>query len=309
MKVYKGIDEFEKIANAVVTTGTFDGVHLGHLQILNKLKEEAVLFGGETVILTFFPHPRMVLFPDDNDLKLLNTLAEKIKLLEAQGIQHLIIQPFSKEFSRLSSIDFVRTVLVDKIGTKKLVIGHDHRFGRNREGAFEHLLEFGPMYGFEVIEIPAHLISDTTISSTKIRNAVLAGNIERANEFLGYKYFITGTVVEGQKIGREIGFPTANIKVEETYKLLPANGVYAITAKVKNEAFYGMMNIGFKPTFGNHKLALEVHLFNFNSDIYKEKIEVHFEKRIRDEKKFASVDDLINQLNTDADNVKALFQI
>lgn len=299
MKIYRSIDDFITINNAVVTTGTFDGVHLGHREILSRLNKIAKEISGESVLLTFFPHPRMVLFPDNKDLKLLNTLDEKIELLEKAGVNHLIIQEFTKEFSRYSSIEFVRNILVNKIGTKKLVIGHDHRFGRNREGSFEHLKEFGPLYGFDVEEIPKQQVDEVAVSSTKIRNAIMEGDMTKAANYLGYHFFITGIVEEGEKMGRKLGYPTANISIREDYKLIPLDGVYAVKVEVKNESFYGMMNIGVRPTFNGKRKTVEVNIFNFDKEIYNEKIRVSFIEYIRPEIKFDGVDHLKQQLNRD----------
>lgn len=284
---------------SVVTTGTFDGVHLGHQVILNRLKEIAEKKGGETVILTFFPHPRMVLYPEQNDLRLINTIEERIELLKNTGIDHLIIHPFSKEFSRLSSIDFVRDILVNQLHTHKLVIGYDHHFGRNREGTFEHLQEYGPLYGFNVEEIPAQEIQQINISSTKIRNSLMDGEINAANQFLGYHYFLQGTVIPGNQIGRKIGFPTANIKVNEWYKLIPAKGVYAVKINIDNNTFNGMLNIGTRPTINGAETTIEVNIFNFNEDIYNKDIKIEFVERIRHEQKFEELESLKKQLEID----------
>ncbi|MCB0409710.1 MAG: bifunctional riboflavin kinase/FAD synthetase [Flavobacteriales bacterium] len=299
MKIYHNISEFSGVNKSVVTTGTFDGVHLGHQVILNRLKEIAEKKGGETVILTFFPHPRMVLYPEQNDLRLINTIEERIELLKNTGIDHLIIHPFSKEFSRLSSIDFVRDILVNQLHTHKLVIGYDHHFGRNREGTFEHLQEYGPLYGFNVEEIPAQEIQQINISSTKIRNSLMDGEINAANQFLGYHYFLQGTVIPGNQIGRKIGFPTANIKVNEWYKLIPAKGVYAVKINIDNNTFNGMLNIGTRPTINGAETTIEVNIFNFNEDIYNKDIKIEFVERIRHEQKFEELESLKKQLEID----------
>src|SRR3954471_5395461 len=248
MKVYTNIDDFKGVKNPIVTTGTFDGVHLGHQKLIARLKDVAREEKGETVLLTFSPHPRMVLFPDDNELKLLNSLAEKTELLEKYGVDHLIIYPFTKEFSRLTSIEFVRNILVNSIQTKRLVIGYNHHFGRNREGSFEHLKEYGPLYGFEVEEIPAKDIDHIQISSTKIRNALQSGDVRTANAYLGHTYSLTGKVMEGKKLGRTIGYPTANIHPDDKYKLIPADGVYAVRVKHGETMYDGMLNVGNNPT-------------------------------------------------------------
>ena len=307
MKVYTNIQEFKPIKNVVVTIGTFDGVHLGHKVIINQLKKAAQELSGESVLLTFFPHPRMVVFPDDNELKLLNTIEERKELLEKAGIDHLIIHPFSKAFSRLTALEFVRDILVNRLNVKKLVIGYDHHFGRNREGSFEDLVEFGEVYGFSVEEIPAKDIQQINVSSTKIRTSLLAGEIHAATQFLGYPYFISGTVVKGDKIGREIGFPTANIKPDETYKLIPKNGVYAVKVIVNEKEYEGMLNIGIRPTFKGMNQTIEVNIFDFDKEIYGQKIRVKFYERIRDEQPFEDLNELKNQLNIDKTKTIQIF--
>ncbi len=300
MKIYYGLNEFGNVKNPVVTTGTFDGVHLGHRKIINRLKEISLKIGGETVILSFSPHPRLVLFPEDNNLKLLSSDSEKTKLLAEAGVAHLIIHPFTKEFSRLSSAEYVRDVLVNKIGTKKLVIGYNHQFGRNREGSFEHLKEFGFSYGFEVEEIPALDLDNVNISSTKIREALIRGDISTAARYLGYNYSITGKVVQSSKTGRTIGFPTANIVPCERLKMIPSDGVYAVEVFHKGAELKGMMNIGVKPTVTEqNKRTIEVHIFDFNKDIYDQELTVVFRKRLREEKKFSSLEGLKAQLEID----------
>jgi|TARA_R110000782_G_scaffold267159_1_gene362277 riboflavin kinase / FMN adenylyltransferase len=307
VKVYTNIQEFKPIKNVVVTIGTFDGVHLGHKVIINQLKKAAQELSGESVLLTFFPHPRMVVFPDDNELKLLNTIEERKELLEKAGIDHLIIHPFSKAFSRLTALEFVRDILVNRLNVKKLVIGYDHHFGRNREGSFEDLVEFGEVYGFSVEEIPAKDIQQINVSSTKIRTSLLAGEIHAATQFLGYPYFISGTVVKGDKIGREIGFPTANIKPDETYKLIPKNGVYAVKVIVNEKEYEGMLNIGIRPTFKGINQTIEVNIFDFDKEIYGQKIRVKFYERIRDEQPFEDLNELKNQLNIDKTKTIQIF--
>ena len=282
MKVYHSISDFQNVSRPILTTGTFDGVHFGHKIIIDRLKEIAKNQNGETVLLTFSPHPRMVLFPDDHNLQLINTLDEKIKLLEQVGIEHLIIHPFTMAFSRTTSMQFVRDIIVNELNTHKLVIGYNHHFGRNREGSFQHLKEYAPLYGFEVEEISAQLIDDVSISSTKIRNSLLSGDVSKAADYLGYNYLLKGQVIEGQQIGRTIGFPTANLKVLDGSKLIPKDGVYAVHVEVKRQAFKGMMNIGNNPSFISKKHSLEVHIFDFDSDIYDEQIEVRFIKYIRE---------------------------
>lgn len=315
MKVYTSIQDFENrqqsdspIKNPIVTTGTFDGVHLGHQKIINRLKEIAKTENGETVLLTFYPHPRMVLFPDDNELKLLNTQKEKRKLLEQYGIEHLIVYPFTKDFSRLTSVEFVRNILVNAIGTKKLVIGYNHHFGRNREGSFEHLKEYSSLYGFEVEEIPAKDIDSIEISSTKIRKSLQIGDVSTASTFLGHLYEINGTVVEGNKQGRTIGYPTANIQIEDKYKLIPADGVYAVKVKYNGTEFGGMLNIGNNPTIKDKGRSIEVNIFNFDKEIYKEELSIYFVKRLREELKFKELEELKNQLAIDKINSLAILK-
>jgi riboflavin kinase/FMN adenylyltransferase len=285
-----------------VTTGTFDGVHLGHQKIIARLKDVAREEAGETVLLTFYPHPRMVLFPDDNDLKLINTQEEKIELLEQYGIDHLIIIPFTKEFSRLTSVEFVRNILVNQIRTKRLIIGYNHHFGRNREGSFEHLKEYGPLYGFEVEEIPAKDIDSIEISSTKIRHALQTGDVRTAGNYLGHEFFLTGRVVDGKKIGREIGYPTANIFVEDKYKIIPKDGVYAVKVRHDNRMYGGMLNIGNNPTVNGKHKTIEVNIFDFDKDIYEENATIYFIERLRDEVKFNGLEELKAQLAIDKIN-------
>ena len=308
MKVYERLADFKNLPNAVVTTGTFDGVHIGHKKIISRLQTVAEASKGETVIITFHPHPRLVLFPDDNDLRLLNTQEEKISRLEKMGVQHLVIIPFNKEFSRITSLDFVRNILVKQIGAKKLVIGHDHHFGRNREGSFEHLKEFGPLYGFDVEEIPVQDIDTVAVSSSKIRHALNNGNIKVANEYLGYAYSLSGIVVMGDQRGRSINFPTANIAVNEGRKLIPAIGVYAVKVNVQGKNYSGMMNIGHRPTVGGGKVTLEVNIFDFDAVIYDQKITVSFIERIRNEQKFEHLEALKAQLALDKAKTLALIQ-
>lgn len=308
MKVYTDIEQFKGVKFPVVTSGTFDGVHLGHRQIINRLKEIAKVAGGETVLLTFYPHPRMVLFPDDNELKLLNSQEEKVKLLEKLGIDHLIIYPFTKEFSRLTSVKFIRDILVNKIHTKKLVIGYNHHFGRNREGSFENLKESGPVYGFEVEEIPAQDIDHVEISSTKIRKALQGGDIRTANLFLDYPYAFTGRVVKGKQLGRTLGYPTANLEIADKYKLIPANGIYVVQVDYNGKRYKGMMSIGLNPTTGGTTRTIEVNILDFDKDIYGENISVSFVEKIRDEEKFESLEKLKVQLGKDKQQTIQTFE-
>jgi riboflavin kinase / FMN adenylyltransferase len=299
VKIYNENNIPSNLNNVVLTTGTFDGVHIGHLKIINRLKEISNKINGESTLLTFYPHPRMVLSNDFKDLKLLTTQKEKKHLLEKAGIENLIIHTFTKEFSNLSSLEFIQNILVRKINTKKLVIGYDHHFGKNREGSFENLKISGPVYGFEVEEIPALEINDVNVSSTKIRKALLEGDIENANKYLGYNYLITGKIVKGNQKGRTINFPTANIEIEEVEKLIPKDGVYAVDVEIKGNFYKGMMNIGLNPTTGNNKQSIEVNIFNFEEDIYGQEILVSLKKRLRDEIKFENIEALRMQLEKD----------
>ena len=309
MKVYTNIEDFKDVKNPIVTTGTFDGVHLGHQKIISRLKDVAQKHQGETVLLTFYPHPRMVLFPEDNELKLLNTQQEKIQLLEKYGVDHLIIYPFTKEFSRLTSVEFVRNIIVNSIHTKKLIIGYNHHFGRNREGSFEHLKEFGPIYGFEVEEIPAKDIDSIEVSSTKIRSALQSGDVETANSYLGHAYSISGQVINGNQLGRTIGYPTANISVEDKYKLIPSDGVYVVKVDVKGKMYGGMLNVGNNPTILGKGRSIEVNIFDFNDTIYGEDATIYFIKRLRDEVKFAGVEELKNALEIDKQNALKILSV
>jgi riboflavin kinase / FMN adenylyltransferase len=311
VKVYTNLESFKDVRRPVLTTGTFDGVHLGHRKIITRLKEIARLAEGETVIFTFYPHPRMVLFPDDTNLKLLNTQQEKISLLEKAGIDHLILYPFSKEFSRLTAIEYVRDILVNQLHIHRLVIGYDHHFGRNREGSIENLRELAPLYDFGVEEIPAEEVDDVKVSSTKIRTALSHGDVASASGFLGYRYELNGKVVAGKQIGRSIGFPTANIQVTDTLKLIPADGVYAVKVNLKSGLYNGMLNIGKKPTVNPHSVAdksIEVHIFDFNGELYNEPIGVEFAARIRGEEKFADLSFLKIQLEQDKHNALRILQ-
>ena len=299
MKIYHGLDDFTRLAYAVVTSGMFDGVHVGHQKILSRLREIAQKNHGETVVITFWPHPRLLLKPDDHTLKLLNTFEEKAELLKEQGIQHLIRIPFTKEFSQLTSEEFIKDILVDTIGTKKLVIGYDHRFGKNREGSFEQLVLNAPRYGFEVEEIPRQEIDHLAVSSTKIRQALEIGDIDTANHLIGRPFSITGRVVAGDRIGRSIGFPTANIDIDTKYKLIPSDGIYAVTVRQGHGTYGGMLYIGYRPTINGTKRNIEVNLFNFNDDIYGESISVNFHKMIRGDMTFSSLAELTKQLHQD----------
>jgi riboflavin kinase/FMN adenylyltransferase len=301
MKIYHGIEDFTKLDFAVVTSGTFDGVHLGHQKIFSRLDEIAKRHNGETVVLTYWPHPRLVLHPEDESLKLLNTFEEKAALLKNQGIQHLIRIPFTKEFSQLTSEQFIQNILVETIGTKKLVIGYDHHFGKNREGSFEQLKLNGPKYGFDVEEIPRQDIDNVGVSSTKIRQALEQGDIDTANHFLGNPYSLTGRVVAGDKIGRLLGYPTANIDIDTKYKLIPMDGIYAVTVQHEHNIHKGMLYIGYRPTINGTKLNIEVNIFDFNQDVYGESLTIYLHKLIRGDTKFSDLEQLKVQLKADQD--------
>jgi len=300
MRIYSGLDEINGFKNAVVTTGTFDGVHKGHQKILQRLSTLAHKIGGETVIITLWPHPRLVLNPDF-DLKLLTTIDEKAILLEQFDIDHLIRIPFTEEFSNLSYEEYIKNILVRKIGTRKLVIGHDHRFGKDRLGKFDDLIKYGSQLGFQVVEIPKQVIDDIGISSTRIRQALLEGDILTGNEYLGRLYSISGTVVKGDGLGRKIGFSTANVSINSPHKLIPGDGSYAVRIQIgeENQQFSGMMNIGVRPTVDGRNRQLEVNIFDFEQDIYGFEITISFVKLIRREEKFSTVDDLKTQLHKD----------
>jgi len=278
--------------------GTFDGVHIGHRKILERVTQNTKNGEYESLVLTFFPHPRMVL-QGESEVKLLNTLSEKIDLLEKIGIQNLVIHPFDETFSRLTAEEFVKTVLVDQFHIQKIIIGHDHRFGRNRTANIDDLIAFGKQHHFEVEQISVQEIDAVSISSTNIRTALLEGNMALANEFLGYDYFISGTVFKGKQLGRTIGFPTANLKIEENYKLIPRNGAYVVKSIINQKTVFGMMNIGFNPTVASENLSIEIHYFDFDDDLYDQKISVSILERLRPEQKFGSVALLKEQLEKD----------
>jgi len=308
MKIYQDISDFH-VKTPVITIGSFDGVHLGHLKIINRLKDIAHQNHGETVVFTFSPHPRQVLFPEEGNLRLLTTLEEKKELFEKAGIEHLILFPFTREFSQLSYTDFVRDILVEKLSVSVLVVGHDHKFGKNREGDFEVLKNLSLIYNFSVEQLDALLMDDINISSTKIRNALQQGQVEKAGQFLGYLFMLHGTVVEGQKLGRRIQFPTANIEASDPNKIIPGYGVYAVYVKIGNDRYQGMLNIGTRPTVSNNAdhRSIEVHILNFDGNLYQKQIRIEFIKKIRDEQKFNSIEELKHQLEKDKETVLNIF--
>jgi riboflavin kinase/FMN adenylyltransferase len=298
LKTYNSINSFKSAKKTIATIGTFDGVHIGHRKILEKIIHSAKDLDCESLVLTFFPHPRMVL-QENSEVKLLNTLKEKSDLLEKIGIDNLIVHPFDKEFSRLTAEEFVKTILVDQLNIQKIIIGHDHRFGRNRTADINDLITFGKEYGFEVEQISAQEINENAVSSTKIRNAILDGNIQLANDYLGYNYCFSGEVVKGKQLGRTIGFPTANIHILEDYKLIPKNGVYIVKCYHNNSSYFGMMNIGNRPTVNGESQTIEVNLFDFDKEIYTENLTVEILKFVRNEQKFDSLDALKEQIQKD----------
>jgi riboflavin kinase/FMN adenylyltransferase len=298
LKIVHSIQAYTSAKPTIVTIGTFDGVHLGHKKIIEQITAKAKELHCESLVLTFFPHPRAVL-QEGTEMKQLSTLDEKIKLLKQSGIDHLVIHPFDKEFSRLTAEAFVKEVLVDTFNLKKIIIGYDHRFGRNRTANIDDLIAFGLAYDFEVAQISAEEINAVAISSTKIRTALEGGNVGLANEYLGYEYSLTGTVARGQQLGRTLGYPTANIVVKEDYKLIPQNGVYVAKSEIAGKTVYGMMNIGTRPTVDGTSQTIEIYFFDLNQDLYDQTLTVSFLHRMRAEQKFESLDALKNQLALD----------
>lgn len=309
MKIFKGFDQILDIPNPVLTIGTFDGVHVGHQKIIQQLNQEAEELGGESVLFTFYPHPRMVLYPESHNLRLIQTQVEKMDKLRRMGLQNVIVHPFTMEFSRLTAVEFVRDYLVNRLKVKKLIIGYDHQFGKNREGSIDFLKEVAPVYGFSVREISAQEIDEVDISSTKIRKAILEGEMALAQRYLGEPFELHGKVIEGNALGRSIGFPTANLDIESDIKLIPKLGVYAVNVVLSDGTMReGMMNIGLRPTIANHDdLSIEVNLFDFKGDLYGQYITVQLLSRFRDEMKFDSIPDLRDQLEQDEETIRAYF--
>ncbi|ARS41106.1 riboflavin biosynthesis protein RibF [Sphingobacteriaceae bacterium GW460-11-11-14-LB5] len=326
MKIYHNLSDFKKLDNAIVTIGTFDGVHFGHQKIIKQLVEKAKSDKGESVILTFFPHPRMIIDPENQDLKMINTINEKAKILKGLGVDHLIITPFTRDFSNQLPEDYIKNTLVNNIGTKHIIIGYDHRFGKDRSGNLNDLKAAGLHYGFSVEEIMEQDIHDVAVSSTKIRQALLAGDVSLANDYLGYPFSIFGRVIKGDKIGRTIGFPTANIFVEETYKLIPGDGIYAVTVEMESEVrspesediapkpstlnlkpYKGMAYIGQRPTINGMTRNIEVNIFDFNQEIYGQDIKMNFLKFLRHDVKFTGLEALTVQLQKDKEATLAYF--
>lgn len=320
MKVYYNIDQLPLFHHAVITIGTFDGVHIGHRQIIDKLRQQAKAINGQTVIITFDPHPRKVISSALPGIRLINTLEEKIELLDQLGIDHLVVVPFTTVFANQQAEDYVQHFLVNKFHPHTLIIGYDHRFGKDRKGDYLLLEKLAPVFNYQLTEIPKHVLDEISISSTKIREALLNGKIEIANTLLGYEFFFSGTVIDGDKLGHQLGYPTANLKVMDEEKIVPGNGIYAVYAElVENVAGYqlrvagyrqclkGMMSIGLRPTVGGKKRVIEVNLFDFNKEIYNQTLRVYVKKYLRQEVKFDSLDELVRQIDKDKiDSLKAL---
>jgi riboflavin kinase/FMN adenylyltransferase len=306
MEVIHNLANYRPKKPAILTIGTFDGVHIGHQKIISDLVAKAKKENLCAVVLTFFPHPRMVL-QKESQLKMIDTLKEKRQLLEILGVEILIIQPFTLEFSRMTAIEYTRDLLVNGLGISKLIIGYDHRFGRNREATVEDLKNFGLDYDFTVEEIPAQDIASIAVSSTKVRNAITAGEIKKANQYLGRPFSLSGTIVKGDKIGRKIGFPTANLYIEEKYKLKPQNGVYLVQCNWDSQKYFGMMNVGKRPTISGKETQIETYFFDFDGDLYGKKLNINLLEKIRDEQKYDSLESLGNQLSIDQKSCRELI--
>ena len=309
MQIIRDLDEFQPESPVVLTQGTFDGVHLGHQKILTQLVTRAQQINGRSVLLTFYPHPRLVLYPEDNELKLITSIEEKAKLLKSFGLDYLIILPFTKDLSRITPFGFIRDILVKKLHISTIIIGYDHRFGKNREGSILEIEKYANEFNYEVEQIPEQDINDCIVSSSQVRKALLDGDLELANDFMGRPFSISGMVVSGQQKGTELGFPTANLGELDPYKLVPKIGVYAVKVIIANETLFGMLNIGTRPTFKMNELAIETHIFDFSDNIYGQEIEILFFKRWRDERKFENQEQLVQQLNTDNTEIKAFFKL
>lgn len=309
MKVHTDLSNFNA-NNPIVTIGMFDGVHTGHRQLLSQLTEKAQEVNGESVVVTFWPHPRMVLKQDEDKLRFLTSPEERTKLFSQLGIDHLVLIPFSLELANLTAQEFIKQILKEKLNIHHLMVGYNHRFGKGRQHSFEEYQEFAKQYNFSISLVQAVLTDGMKTSSTDIRNHLLAGKMEEANKILGYSYSLSGRVIGGQQLGRRIGYPTANIEVEEPYKLIPPDGVYAVNVRVEGKQFGGMLNIGVRPTVNHNvdKRSLEVHIFDFNRDIYSEEVEIQFITRVRDEQKFNNVDELIAQIQKDEITIRRIVE-
>jgi riboflavin kinase/FMN adenylyltransferase len=307
LKIYKNLEKFSDFKNPVVTVGTFDGVHKGHQKIIEMLNSSAKEFKGESVIITFEPHPRLALYLAGKEIELLNTKEEKLELLEKSGVQNTIVFDFTTEFSKMKHDDFIKEILIEKIKVKKLIVGYNHHFGLNREGNFDYFQQSGKLYDFNIEKAEQVEVNGVPVSSSKVREALLEGNIKLSNDYLGYDYILTGKVIGGNKIGRNIGFPTANIQIEEASKLIPKNGVYAVIIEFDKKHYKGMLNIGIRPTFNFKMRTIEVNIFDFEDDIYNKKIKIYFKERIRDEMKFLTIDALREQINSDKTKCKNIL--
>ncbi|SDW22065.1 riboflavin kinase / FMN adenylyltransferase [Lutibacter oricola] len=301
MKLFNNLEDYSSKSKTFITIGTFDGVHIGHQKVLSKLINSSGKKNAKSLLLTFFPHPRMVLQKDIN-IKLINTIEERIELLEKTGLENLVVYKFNKEFAKLSALDFVRNILVNTLNVSRLVIGYDHHFGKNREGNFEQLEDYGHTYSFDVKEISQKDIDNIAVSSTKIRIAIENGEIEKANNYLGYNFMLTGQVVKGKSLGKKIGFPTANLFIKEDYKLIPKTGAYVVKSTIEDKTVFGMMNIGYRPTVSGKNQTIEINFFNLNKDLYNKNLRVEVLHFLRDEKKFDSIEALKTQLKVDKEN-------
>lgn len=324
MKIYRSLEEFEPLENAIVTIGTFDGVHIGHQKILKKLVDCAKDTGGETVLLTFFPHPRLIINPTDDSLRLINDIEEKAHQLALCGLDHLIITPFTRDFSNLSPEEYIRNVLVEKLGTKTIIIGYDHHFGKDRKGSIKDLVHFSHIFDFQVKEIAKQDIEDVAVSSTRVREALIKGEIDIANKYLGYPFELTGTVEKGDQIGRQIGFPTANLHVHEAHKLIPAYGIYAVEVDIypsvpqivsgeyiENPIIkkaIGMCYIGTRPTVDGMNRKIEVNLLDFDADLYSSTVRIRFKKFIRGDERYDTLEELQQQIKIDEKQIRAYFE-
>ncbi|MFK5957465.1 MAG: bifunctional riboflavin kinase/FAD synthetase [Lutibacter sp.] len=301
MKIFKNLATYKSTKKTFVTIGTFDGVHLGHQKVIKNLVKSAASKNATSVLLTFFPHPRMVL-QNNSDIKLINTIDERIQLLEKTGLETLVVHEFTEEFSKQTALNFVKSILVDKLKIAKLIIGYDHKFGKNREGDFNQLVTYGTELKFKVDVISQHDIDNLTVSSTRIRKAIENGEIEKANNYLGYNFMLTGEVVTGKNLGKKIGYPTANLHVKETYKLLPKTGAYVVKSQIDSKTIFGMMNIGYRPTVSGKNQTIEIHFFDFNKNLYTSKIQIEVLSFLRNEQKFNSIESLKTQLRKDKEN-------
>lgn len=308
MEIINDLKDFNPTGPVILTQGTFDGVHHGHRKILETVVNKAKNQNGVSVLLTFYPHPRLVLYPDDNQLKLITTISEKASILEELGLDYLIVQPFTKELSRLSPYQYIKEILSESLSVSTLIIGYDHRFGKNREGSIKEITKYSKEFHFEVEQIPEQDIDDCKVSSSQVRKALLSGDLELANNLLGRAYSMCGTVVDGNKLGTTIGFPTANIDLKDAYKLIPKEGVYAVNTIIDGQTFNGMLNIGNRPTFQRNERAIEVHLFDFSDNIYGRDVEILFRKRWRDEHKFENSTLLVEQLKKDEQEIRLYLQ-